>query len=84
MNTDLNMQRAQIVILCELTQNFKLALQISKRTHRQKIFYEIFYIVIRINIDIEKAVNAKREKKTNFTTIVFEILKKEKMQLMMV
>ena len=49
-----------------------------KRAHRQKNFHEIFYIIIRINIDIEKVVNAKREKKTSFTTTVFEILKKKK------
>ena len=43
----------------------------------KKNFHEIFYIVICINIDIEKVVNAKCEKK-NFTTTIFEISKKEK------
>ena len=36
-----------------------------------------FYNVIHINIDIEKIVNAKREKKINFTTTIFEISKEE-------
>ena len=53
-------------------------MQISKRVYRQKNFHKIFYIIICTDIDIEKAINAKDEKKTNFTTTIYEMLKKEK------
>lgn len=74
MRQGVNLQRAQMMILCESTYNFKLAKQILKRTHWQSNKNEVWYYVISSDIEIEKMINEKRKAKVEFTKKIFKMI----------
>lgn len=74
MRQGINLQRAQMMILCESTYNFKLAKQISKRTHWQSNKNEVWYYVISSDIEIEKMIDEKRKAKIEFTKKIFKMI----------
>jgi len=77
MSESVNLQRAELVILCKSTQKFKLAKQVSKHAHQQSNSNKVYYYVIFSRINFERIVTEKCKKKTDFSANVFQTVKNE-------
>ncbi len=75
MSESVNLQRAELVILCESIQKLKLTKQVSKHAHWQSNFNKVYYYVIFSRINFERIVTEKCKKKINFSANVFWIVK---------
>jgi len=71
MSESVNLQRAELVILCEFIQKLKLAKQVSKHAHQQSNFNKVYYYVIFSKIDFERIVTEKCKKKIDFSVNIF-------------
>jgi len=77
MGEGVNLQRAELVILCEPTQKPKLAKQVPKRAHRQGNPNKVYYYVIFSGTDFERIVAEKCKKKAGFSADAFRTVKDE-------